>query len=513
MAVEGYTMSPPYGGLDLVSPIDNMDPIFALELINIFPGASAPELRKGYTSFATLSGGNAVNTLRAMPKANGTTDLLAISGTKIFRIIADGTVSDVTGSTALTSSNCSTEIFSQRMYICNGVDTVQVFNGTTNTTADSTFTGVTLANLINVSSYKKRLYFVEKGTLKFWYGNTASTGGSALTGEDLDTVFTNGGFLLFAGSYTNQTAATSQDLFFVCSSEGEVIFYSGSYPGDSAWQIVARYYIGNPLGYNAFVRVNQDVWIITAQGIVPVSALFQTDPQQAVNTVSAKINPLISEAAKNNPFTYRWQGAFYATGRRVYITVPLSDTETFFLVWSIDSKGWTKFEQRAAGDAISIAIAEGLPYYGSTTGVIYRAETGLNDDGQPIQFQVRGAFSFYGSRGNYKAFKDIRPLMRTQKGVSFNLGLDTDFRRRLTLETITTSTGSFTAWGTTGATVGSSGYTPWGSSWSGATEYVFDRYATRGQGHSASIRFSGAFKDVPLQIYGFEVRFDLGGQV
>ena len=513
MAVEGFTMSPPYGGLDLVSPIDNMDPIFALELVNIFPGASAPELRKGYTSFATLTGGNAINTLRGIPKADGTTDLLALSGTKLFRIIADGTVTEVTGTTAFTSSNCSTEIFSGRMYICNGSDTVQVFNGTTNTTADSTFSGVTLANLINVSSYKKRLYFVEKNTLKFWYGNTAAVGGSALTAEDLESVFTNGGFLLFAGSYTNQTAATSQDLFFVCSSEGEIIFYSGSYPGDTAWQIVARYYIGKPLGYNAFVRVNQDVWIITEQGIVPVSALFQTDPQQAVNTVSAKINPLITEAARTIPFSDRWQGAFYPAGRRVYITVPQASNECYFLVWSIDSKGWTKFQQAEPGHAISLAVAEGLPYYGSSTGVLYKAETGLNDATDPISFQVRGAFSFYGSRGNFKAFKDIRPLMRTQKGVSFNLGLDTDFRRRLTLETITTSTGSFTAWGATGATVGSTSYTPWGSSWSGATEYVFDRYATRGQGHSASIRFSGAFKDVPLQIYGFEVRFDLGGQV
>lgn len=513
MAVEGFTMSPPYGGLDVVSPIDNMDPIYALELINIFPGASAPQLRKGYEAFATLTGSNPVNTLRALPKTDGTTDLLAISGSSLFRIIADGTVTDVTGTTSFTSSNCSTEIFSKRLYICNGVDTVQVFNGTTNTTADSTFTGVTLSDLINVSSYKKRLYFVEKDSLSFWYGGPASTGGSALTLEDLQDVYTNGGFLLFAGSYTNQTAQTSQDLFFACSSEGEILFYTGSYPGDADWQIVARYYIGKPLGYNAFVRVNQDVWILTEQGIVPISALFQSDPQQAVNTVSQKINPIITDAARLNPFSYRWQGVFYPAGRRVYITVPTSETEAYFLVWSIDSKGWTKFEQDEPRHAISIAVAEGLPYYGSSDGELFKAETTLSDAGNPIVFQMRGAFSFYGSRGNYKAFKDIRPLMKTARGVSYNLGLDTDFRRRLALESITTSTGSFTAWGTTGATVGSPGYTPWGSLWSGATEYVFDRYATKGQGHSASIRFSGAFKDIPLQVFGFEVRFDVGGQV
>ena len=42
MAFQGFTMPPPYGGLDLVSPIDNMDATSALELVNVFPGAGAP---------------------------------------------------------------------------------------------------------------------------------------------------------------------------------------------------------------------------------------------------------------------------------------------------------------------------------------------------------------------------------------------------------------------------------------------------------------------------------------
>ena len=135
MAVEGFTMSPPYGGLDLVSPIDNMEPIYALELINITPTASAPEVRKGYTLNATITGGAPVNTLRALPLQSGVTRLVAMSGASIWDIAA-GVATNVTGTTSLTSSNCSTEIFSNLMFICNGVDTVQVYNGAT--TVDST---------------------------------------------------------------------------------------------------------------------------------------------------------------------------------------------------------------------------------------------------------------------------------------------------------------------------------------------------------------------------------------
>ena len=51
MAFQGYTMPPPYNGLDLVSAIDNMEPTYALELVNVFPGAGSPTLRNGYAEF------------------------------------------------------------------------------------------------------------------------------------------------------------------------------------------------------------------------------------------------------------------------------------------------------------------------------------------------------------------------------------------------------------------------------------------------------------------------------
>ena len=497
MAVEGFTMSPPYGGLDLVSPIDNMEPIYALELINITPTASAPEVRKGYTLNATITGGAPVNTLRALPLQSGVDRLVAMSGASIWDIAA-GVATNVTGTTPLTSSNCSTEIFSNRMFICNGVDTVQVYNGAT--TVDSTFTGVTLSTLVTVSSYKKRLYFVKKNTFQLWYGATSAVGGSALTLEELESIFSKGGYLLFAGSYTNQTAQTSADLFFACSSEGEIAFYAGSDPTD--WVLVAKFYIGKPLGYNSFMRINQDVWILTQQGIVPVSALFQADPQQALLSVSGKINPLISQAANLFPFSYRWHGVFFPAGNKVLIQVPTSETSTTMLVWDMDTKGWTRYVLDDLGNAISMAMADKSLYYSGSTGKVFNADTGQNDNGNPINFTLRSAFSFYGARGNFKAFKDCRPLLKTQRGQSFVLGLDTDFKKLPNTDTITSTPGTTTAWGA-----------PWGSPWSGGSEYVFDRFAVRGQGHSAAIKFIGSVKDSPLQILGFEVRFDIGGQV
>ena len=509
MAHEAFTMPPPSLGLDLVSPIDNMDPSYALELVNVFPGATAPITRKGYEEYVDLSSGNtAVNTIADYNKADGNSEMIVVSegGTpKIFKVVG-GVATDITGSTPITAgySNMQTQQFGSRLFMCNGEDTMQVYDGST--VADSTFTGVTLANLINISSYRERLYFVEKDTLKFWYGDTQQVGDpggtNPLNSFDLQYAMKQGGFLVFAGSYTNQTAQTSQDLFFAISSEGEVVFFSGTDPSDTNWGLVARYYIGKPLGYRAFIKVNNDVWILTQQGIVPVSALFQVSTDQAANVVSARVNPYISQYVSLLKFSPRWHGIFWPEGRRVFVNIPSSESTTTMLVFSIDTGGWCVYELFDNEDSITLALIDGTPYYGSFHGYVYKGEIGSTDKGNSITFNGRTAFSFYNSRGNYKAFKDIRPLIRSRKGLTLSLGLDIDFQRQGQVDSVSTGPAVLTPWGS-----------PWGSPWSSGTQYIFNRYAVRGQGHSAAVRFGGSVNKSDLQIYGFEIRFDRGGQV
>lgn len=510
MAFQGFTMPPPYGGLDLVSPIDNMDPSFALELVNIFPGAGAPTVRLGYEQFADVGSTEPLKTLVTLYKKDGTSELIACGTTKIYKITEAGVVTNITGSTTPTSGEWQTVTYANNVYLCNGTDNAQVYTGT-GTCSDITFTGVSKNALINVTAYKERLYFVEKNTAKVWYGDLQVTGTAAtpaLTSFDFQYVFTRGGFLVGIGSFSTNTSMTSQDYFWACSSEGEIVFYNGTYAGDATtWGLVARYYIGSPLGYRAFVRVNNDVWIITEQGIVPISGLFQSDPEAALQIVSRNVNPLISETAQQFPFNHQWAGFFWPAGRRVYISLPATGATCNLLVYAIDTKGWSRFNLFDAGHSLSSTMFKNLPFYGSSTGIIWEGETGQADavtttDSQSIAFSGRTAFNFYGSRGNYKAFKDIRPIMKVKRGVTLNLALDTDFKRQPTITTVTTPVATFTPWGS-----------PWGSPWSGDVEYVFDRYATKGQGHCAAVRFGGAIKNTTMQIFGFEIRFDMGGQV
>lgn len=522
MPFQGFTMPPPSLGLDLVSPIDNMEPAAALELVNVFPGATAPTVRLGYQEFANLasaSGGTAsqINFMHEFPLPDGTAQLIAAQTTQLFSVSSTGTITNISKVGGYTSGNWNKEGFRNRLYLANnsGADVPQVYTGTGLATDISVASGGPsggLTQLSNVSSYRLRLYFIERNSMLMWYdeteNDTISTGTSVLKSYDFSGIMRRGGYLLFTGSYTNIRGVSTQDLFMAVSSEGEVVLYSGYSPDDTAWELVAHFIIGKPLGPRAFVRINQDIWIITQQGIVPVSALFELDPQQAVTTVSRTINPLITETAGSLSFSTLWNGFFWPSGRRVYVTLPSSTGTAKFLVYSIDSKAWTTFQLYADQHSVASGKFLDLPFYGSTTGMIYKGETGYADakpssgDGQSIAFSGRTAFSFYGSRSNFKQFADIRPILRGKRGLTLNIGIDTDFKRQPTVTSVSTTAGVYTPWGS-----------PWGSAWSSELEYIFDRYAAKGQGHCGAVRFGGAIRGSSLQFFGFEIRYDLGGQV
>jgi hypothetical protein len=547
MSFQGYTMPPPSLGLDLTSPIDNMDPASALELTNIFPGAGAPTVRLGYTTFTT-GGATIPNTpirfMHEYPLKDGTAQLIAATDTKLYSLSSLGVVTDITRAAgAYSAGNWNKELFAGNIYLCNGTNEPQVYTGTGQAT-NITASGVTGGNtsLAQVASYRERLYFAQKNTAMMWYHKTVKTtftaGSPVMDSYDFQYVFRRGGFLSFIGSFTNIKGVSTQDLFMAVSSEGEIVLYSGTSPDDAAWTLVAHFVIGKPLGRKAFVRVNQDIWIITQQGIIPVSALFEIDPEQALNIVSLKINPLITQYATQASSAELWGGFFWPQGRRVYITLPDSASSATLLVYSLDTKSWTQFVLFSGEHAVSSCKFLNLPFYGSNTGAIYQGETGYADavtgtSSQSIAFSCRTAFSFYGARGNYKAFKDIRPLLKGKRGITLDLGLDTDFKRSAVVSQTATPAATFTPWG---AQWGSNGVArtafiypgdvppvapspatitvpAYFQPWSAEVEYIYDRYATAGQGHCAAIRVGGSIKNSPLQFLGFEIRYDLGGQV
>lgn len=285
------------------------------------------------------------------------------------------------------------------------------------------------------------------------------------------------------------------------------MFYQGTTPGDADnWNLAARYFIGRPLGYNAFIEVDNDTWIITEAGIVPISLLFSGGPTVAQNAVSRKVNPLLQQYAQSVGFSALWRGMYWPQGKRVYVQVPRSASATFLLVCNIETGAWCIYDYTGI-ETISMALLSGVPYFGkSTGGVVYEAEQATSDDGAAIEYDMDLPFTFFGDRQSWKRFLDIRPLMFTESGVTVEVAMNTDFTEGATTKALPlgSSSGMLTLWDEA----------DWDTSdWGSEGEYFFDRYGLSGQGHSGSLRVTGQVTDQVLKFTNFEIRFESGGQV
>lgn len=496
------TLPVPRAGLNFIDGPDAPEsrPLEAARVMkNLYPKGATVDVRGGLERFVTIAGGDPTRSLFTLPLKSGDRRLVAATDNKLWRIDT-GTPSNITGSTTPTSDDWNGTVFSHRLFLCNGVNTPQVYNGST--VSDLTFTGPTLTTLINVSSFNERLFFVQKDSSSFWFGNVQAVGSSALSEYPLDYFLRLGGTLLFTGSYTNNSGQSSQNLCVCVSSEGEVLCFAGSSPASATtWQLVSRYYVGRPLGYGAFVDVENDTWIITESGIVPMSLLFNGGSSVALNSVGRSINPIIQSYAKTTGFSHLWRGLYWPAGKRVYIQVPRGGNATMLLVCNVETGAWTMYEY-STQNALSMAILGAKPYFGGTGGAVFLAEQNFADEDLPISFECELPFTFFGSRGQFKKFVDVRPLVKTASGVTLGMGIDTDFRRNATISTITTKVGTFTPWGA-----------PWGSPWSSESEFLYDRYGLSGQGHSGALRIKGSTKNVPVEFSAFEIRMEVGGQV
>ena len=157
MPFQGIAMSGPVLGLDLTSPVDNMDPSHALELINVFPGNGVSSVRHGYSRLAKPSS-SAIKFMGELPRPNGTKLLVAATDTALYSISTGATVTNITKASPHTNGEFTSVIFNNKIYLCNnagtGTDQAQYLDGVAAQASNLAFTGVSLENLCSVSSYR-----------------------------------------------------------------------------------------------------------------------------------------------------------------------------------------------------------------------------------------------------------------------------------------------------------------------------------------------------------------------
>lgn len=431
------------GGWNARDPISTMPETDAIQLDNIVNVSGALQVRGGTASWATLTNYSSVGTLAVW---NGPTssELWAFAqrstnATGAFNVSTTGTK----------SSNASFDAFSRThspilswvmfnnvaghyLYTCveSGADVPAHYNGTT--WVEPAITGVTAADLVHVSLFKYRLFFVEKASLSVWYLPIDAIAGAA-TEMPLGGYFNKGGYILATGTWTVDGGDGIDDLFCVVTNVGQVAVFSGTNPASaSSWELVGVFDIAEPLGERRCLsKFGADLYVLTVDGMFSIANVM-AGRVMGDDAFTEKIRTAFSNYGRSYKDEQGWQALYYPRGRQLIINVPTENTandiggDTVQFVYSTTTKTWSRFTN-IKGTAWTVfderlyycRVAEGTPSSGD--GTVYRADDGTSDvlgatvggQANTIQVAARQAYAHFDDPARIKYVTMARPVFET----------------------------------------------------------------------------------------------------
>jgi hypothetical protein len=313
-----------------------------------------------------------------------------------------------------------------------------------------TLLGLDPKKAIQLTLYANRIFFVEVGTLVAWYLPANAIGGTALQ-FDLGPLMTLGGTLQAAVTWTIDNAAGIQEYICFISSEGEILMYTGTDPGNaSSWFKAGHFFIGRPPGRRFFTRLGSDIVLLTTDGFSALSKALLTDRSQLRDALSDKIAILVNADTENYFNNFGFQALYYPTGNKILINIPqVQNSLQYQYVMNVVNNSWCKFTN---WNANVFEIKENDLYFGSNvvsgTAFVAKADTGYSDDGGYIFGEAKTAFQYFGSPGFKKHITMAQPVFNLTGNMSAALAIDMDFSDNYPIATPTFSNTGGTLWNT-----------------------------------------------------------------
>lgn len=525
----------PVKGWDTESPLANMETGNAIILDNWIPRSGYVELRRGFVQ--QVSGfADPVETLLAWRGDPAGDQLFACAGSDIFDVTTAGALGSAVYSSATSARWRSTNFANDAgafLIAVNGADTPLKYSGTTFSTTAITGTSGPIVldpkDLSDVMIHKKRLFFIEKDTLRVWFLDVNAIAGAAGL-LDLGVSFSKGGRLVALSTWSLDGGQGIDDMAVFVTSEGQVAVFQGLDPTDANnWAQVGVYDLARPIGGRCLIKWGGDLVVLTVDGVVPLSQALNRDRATDDDVaLTSKIRTAFSRAAKAYGSLFGWEAILYpGEGSLAIINVPTAELSTAVqYVQSIQTGGWCQF---TGLNAICWEYANEKIYFGGADAV-FQWDIGASDNGEVIVGDVKPAFSGFGSRLTEKHFTMIRALLKAPSIVRPALEVNVDYKESIPTATPTVvesgniepSDPDATRYDWTGATA--SGYV-------GAPRMRVslvgdggtDRIAIDAGGADLLVVTSGGNDhlltrpnlplDVEVQLIGFDLMFTNGGQL
>ena len=449
---------PPVQGWNTRDPISQMDPLYAVEATNFFSLGNTVDLRKGYTVFATGRATFSFQSIFELSRQNGTRHLIGIdSGNRAYNITAGGAGVDLSNAGAFPIRSIATATNFRNRIFFKGIDDtanpVYLWDGITATLTAAGFVGPGGFDLAleNPEVYRSRLYFIGSNSASIWYGGVdAITSPPDLIQFDVQSVLSLGGRLRFAGGMAKQ-GDTNANYFVMISDQGEVLLYSGDYPGSATWQLVGTFFMPPPISPRSFIRYGANLAIMTWEGIVLLSDVISSVGQK-LTFLSEKINPTFKETllGASSANQLLCSGVYYPRGSCLLFNIydnTLSDFTPF--VYSTANGSWWKWQ-----------FTDLLPLHwtlfsnelyscssGNSTAIASKHDNGYFDE-NPASIGTarnrtvvcRPAYNYFGDPSSVKRIGMVQPYIYQSEGLSLTIGADMDFADTTPTTTVTDAT-------------------------------------------------------------------------
>lgn len=445
---ETFGLSAPVGGWNARGNIASMPATDAIVMDNCFPGVQEVSLRKGSAAHVT---GIPTSVLSLHAYNAGTTSrLFATTALAFYDVTAAGAV----GAAVTTCTNGFWQSLNfvtaggTFLVAVNGVDSLKLYDGTTwtNITGVSVpaITGVVTSSLSRLTAHKRRLWFVEKNTMKLWYLPVEAVGGAA-TAFPMGSVFKQGGHIVALGSWTLDAGSGIDDLFVIVTSEGEIAIYQGTDPATAAtWALVGVYNAGKPVGSQPLYNFGGDLLYLNRNGLYPLSSLLKSSTIDRSAAISYKIDQAFFDIFATAAGNSGWQMILHKNANFLLVNVPVTNLSTSYqYVMNTTTKAWCRFTN---WNGFCWAVLGDSLYFGGGT-VVDKAWTGLNDKGVAIQGSVAQAYSGLGSQAQ-KRVALVRPVLQNSNVVALRMALDADFQAFTGFTDLSYGSASLALWDT-----------------------------------------------------------------
>ena len=271
------------------------------------------------------------------------------------------------------------------------------------------------------------VFLHRSGSMNAWYLPINSVGGE-LNIIPLSGSATRGGKLVAGATWSIDAGDGIDDKCVFLTSEGEVLIFTGSNPGDiNNWRQEGRYHISYPMGMNAILPLGGDLLIVTVDGIVPVSQAITKDAQQLeLAMLTRPIKPLWREtvnAKRDKPWSIRKWDEYGG----IFVATPGGTPGNQNCLAANDATGaWT----RITWDATCFLLLRGNMYFGTQSGKIMQADRTGYDDGVPYVCTLVGGWEMFQSHSQQVVWHQARAIFNARAAESFQpqLSATTDFQ-------------------------------------------------------------------------------------